>query len=223
VHRCRRLRAFHIRARVLVFDFSSLISESSFLSMIKAVAPRNLALLQRSAADATFLPRAHDALSGLRSHVHAPVATAPVTLSSTACYVATLDAPLAAALAAAPHVLAPPYRLGWLDAVVTGTEAHTARPILGLPPPGAADRHSAAGVFVGAMLVSDVTQRLKRRGLAVEQDGAAAVVADGAVVVRAAGGDARDHLVIEGALSPMYFEVREAVYSLYQLAGAQER
>jgi hypothetical protein len=53
-----------VRADVQVFDFSSLISESSFFSMVKAVAPRNLVLLQVRAGCAHF-PLEHVCLQQL--------------------------------------------------------------------------------------------------------------------------------------------------------------
>jgi hypothetical protein len=60
-----------------------------------------------------------------------------------------------------------PYYLGWLDAAAKGFDKHTHLPILDAPPKDAQDLHSQAAVFLGSMMVSDVTQRLKRKNLPV--------------------------------------------------------
>ena len=123
---CRR-RTLPVRAHVIAFDLESIVSESSFLSMAKAVAPRNLALLHDGPAD-PLRPRLEAAMQGLFTHIHTLAAGVAVTLPATACYVAALAPALAAAAAAAGSVARPPYRLGWLDGVVTG--ARRAPPLL---------------------------------------------------------------------------------------------
>lgn len=61
----------------------------------------------------------------------------------------------------------PPYRLGWLDSVVVSQDPHTGALVLDDPPPERRDGHSSAGVFLGNMFVTEVTRRLKQRGVPV--------------------------------------------------------
>lgn len=94
-------------------------------------------------------------------------------------------------------------------------DKHTGHPILAPPPDP--DVHTPAGVFLGKMMVSDVTQRLKRKQMPVEQDGDAAVVGDGAVIVRQEGAVLGSALAIEGALSAAFYNVRDEVYRQFRL------
>jgi hypothetical protein len=109
-----------VRAQVLAFDFSSLISESSFLSLVRAVAPRNVVLLQPPPPSDPLVARLEESLEGYFTHIHTPPVGIVVTLPATACYVASLSPALAAVTASAGAVARPPYRLGWLDGMVTG-------------------------------------------------------------------------------------------------------
>ena len=114
-----------VAAEVHVFDFSSLISGSSFVSMAKAVAPRNLVLLQgpptsEPAANHPLLSRLTDALSGSQCTIHRPVSGSVVPMPGTAVYVAELAPELAAQVEAQGRIVRPPYHLGWLDGVVSG-------------------------------------------------------------------------------------------------------
>lgn len=61
----------------------------------------------------------------------------------------------------------PPYRLGWLDSVVVSQDSHTGALLLGDPLPEQRDGHSSAGVYLGNMFVTEVTRRLKQRGVPV--------------------------------------------------------
>lgn len=61
----------------------------------------------------------------------------------------------------------PPYRLGWLDSIVVSQDARTGALLLGDPPPEQRDGHSSAGVYLGNMFVTEVTRRLKQRGVPV--------------------------------------------------------
>jgi hypothetical protein len=116
---CRHHR-LPVRAQVLIFDFSSIISESSFLSLVRAVAPRNIVLLQEPPPAYPIVSRLEAAVEGYFTHIHTPPTGVVVTLPATSCYVAALSPALAEASAAAGTVPRPPYRLGWLDGVVTG-------------------------------------------------------------------------------------------------------
>jgi hypothetical protein len=91
--------------------------------------------------------------------------------------------------------------------------------MLAAPPSYKRDVHSRAAVFLGSMMVSDITQRLKRRQMAVEQDGDAAVVGDGEVILRQNIEGDGNTLAIEGGLTPAFYEVREEVYKLYRLVA----
>jgi len=46
-----------------------------------------------------------------------------------------------------------------------------------------------------------------------------AVVQGGQVVVRQEGGAARSRLVVEGCVTPLYYQVREIVYAQYRLVA----
>jgi hypothetical protein len=59
------------------------------------------------------------------------------------------------------------YRLGWLDSVAKERDRHTGALILDRPPPEQEDIHTRAGVFLGNMMVSDITQRLREHNLPV--------------------------------------------------------
>lgn len=288
----------HVRAAILCFDFQALITQSSFLSMVKAISPRNLALLQTptKATAEEMTDRVAAALAGTLCHVHSPAAGDVLPMPATAVYVAALTPELAAQLEQQAKVKRGPYQLGWLDGVVVSAhlllpstttclhcwpcgptfpsvlpvrlqiqsvfgrpfmsclfyihplrllgsgrvsvpwhvhgcsksrdqasrdawraeiDKQTGQPILGVPP--TQDTHTPAGVFLGNMMVSDMTQRLKRKQLAVEQDGDAAVVDDGTVLVRQEGDEAGAALAIEGTLSAAFYDVRDEVYRQYRL------
>lgn len=59
------------------------------------------------------------------------------------------------------------YFLGWFDAVVGATDRLTHMPLLEAPPAHMQDVHTPASVFLGNMMVSDVTGRLKAADLQV--------------------------------------------------------
>jgi hypothetical protein len=87
---------------------------------VRAVAPRNIVLLQEPPPACPIVSRLEAALESYFTHVHNPPAGLVVTLPATACYAAALTPSLAEAASAAGTVSRPPYRLGWLDGVVTG-------------------------------------------------------------------------------------------------------
>ena len=101
-------------------------------------------------------------------------------------------------------------------------------PVLALP--ATPDAHTRAGALLGPLNVSDVTARLKAAGTPVEQSAGAAVVAGGAVTVRAL--TARDShegagqaggaggLVVEGVLGPAFYEARAAAHAAARLLPA---
>lgn len=112
-----RVRNLVVRAAVRTFDFRSLISQSSFLSMLKAIAPRNLVVLRRprdldrapAAAAAPPLQTLLDTtLRGRFSHVHMPAQCEVVKMASTAAYVATMTQELSQHVEDAPKVCARP-------------------------------------------------------------------------------------------------------------------
>jgi hypothetical protein len=73
MHACRR-GTLQVRAHIMVFDFRSLITQSSFLSTLKVIQPRNLVLLQRPPAPSPLLDAVRSVLKGGFSHVHTPTA-----------------------------------------------------------------------------------------------------------------------------------------------------
>ena len=81
-----------MRAHVMTFDFRSLISQSSFVSMVRHIAPRNLVLLRRPppSGPAPLLDTVRAALKGGHSRIHTPAAGEVVTMASVAAYAATL-------------------------------------------------------------------------------------------------------------------------------------
>jgi hypothetical protein len=102
-----------------------------------------------------------------------------------------------------------------------GIDPERGRPTLGPTPPAQRDVHTRAAVLLGNMLVSNVTQRLKRSSGVppVAQDGGVAVVGGGEVIVRQEGesGSAASGLAIEGVLCAAFYDVRAEVYRQYRL------
>eukprot|EP00892_Ulva_mutabilis_P002667 jgi/Ulvmu1/12400/UM009_0047.1 len=224
----REVRTLAVHAEVRLFDFRSLISQSSFLSMLKAIAPRNVVVLRRprdlehpAGAGAAAAPPLQALLAGtLRgrfSHVHMPHACEVVKMASTAAYAATMTQELSQRVEEAPKSLRPPYRLGWLDSVVVSRDARSGALLLGEVPQDRRDGHTAAGVYLGNMFVTQVTRRLKQRTLPVEQEGECAVVGDADVLVRQEDKEGHNDLVIEGTVSRLFYQVRDEVYKEYRL------
>jgi hypothetical protein len=90
----------------MVFDFRSLISQSSFVSMVRHIAPRNLALLQRPPVDtgAPLLDTVRAALKGGHSRIHTPAAGEVVNMASIAAYAAMLTQQLSQLVEDQPKV-----------------------------------------------------------------------------------------------------------------------
>lgn len=109
----RRVRDIVMEAEVRVFDFRSLISQSSFLSMLKAIAPRNVVVLRRPPEPTPAGPAGPAAplhtllaatLRGRFSHVHMPQACEVVKMASTAAFAATMTQELSQRVEDAPKV-----------------------------------------------------------------------------------------------------------------------
>ena len=60
------------------------------------------------------------------------------------------------------------YLLQWFDAHVSSTDPLSHQPVLDIPPTDKPDVHTPASVFLGDMMVSDVTVRLKAAGFDVK-------------------------------------------------------
>lgn len=98
----------------MVFDFRSLISQSSFLSMVKHIAPRNLVLLRRPLAPpagpggvtavAPLLAAVQRSLRGGFSCIHTPNSGEQVKMASIAAYAASMTRKLSQFVEEQPKV-----------------------------------------------------------------------------------------------------------------------
>ena len=68
-------------------------------------------------------------------------------------------------------------------------------------------------VFLGDLRLSDFRQALAQQGIAAEFADGVLVCANGRVTVRKDG----EKLVVEGSLSQDYFDIRQILYSQYQI------
>jgi cleavage and polyadenylation specificity factor subunit 2 len=122
------------------------------------------------------------------------------------------------------------YKVGWVNGVVGKALEEGGAPMLlpvsalnsnadgmALAPSNATMTKVSAqpgSVFLGDLRLSDFRQALAQEGIIAEFADGVLVCANGRVTVRK---DGDEKLVVEGALSQDYFEVRQILYSQYSI------
>eukprot|EP00887_Chlorella_sp_A99_P003905 scaffold11.g3905.t1 len=199
-----------LRARVLRFDYSGLADERSVRTILAHVAPRHCVLVHGSAeATAELHAYLQQELADLQAVVEAPGCGDDGLLAS-----------------ARLHRLGD-YELAWVAGTVAPPDEEGGLLQL-IPEAAAADEAlgeasgAYGGVFIGNVRLSELRRALAAAGIPSEFAGGA-LYCGGRVVVRrggggGGGGSGEGGLVVEGALGPEFYRVREVVYQQYHLA-----
>lgn len=217
------------KANVLVIDFEGKADGQSVRTVIAQAAPRQVVLVHGSDKETkTLREQIVSALPGV--NVHTPDAGKTIECTSS---MATYKIRLSDALfqKAKMRDMAG-YKVGWVNGIVGKALEEGGAPML-LPisslsaksdskalvttSSNSIMKHAAAqpgSVYLGDLRLVDLRQALAQEGITAEFADGVLVCADGRVTVRK---DGDEKIVVEGALSQDYFEVRQILYSQYQI------
>jgi cleavage and polyadenylation specificity factor subunit 2 len=213
-----------VRATILSVDFEGKADGKSVRTLITQTSPRRVLIVHGSTKETKTLK---DALTKSLPGVSIDTPDAGKTVDCTSAS-ATYKIRLSDALFQKAKMRdMSGYKVGWINGVVgkaleeggapmllpvTNSENHA----LALSSDVAMKKFSAqpGSVFLGDLRLSDFRQVLAQAGISAEFADGVLVCANGRVTVRK-GGD--DKLVVEGALSNEYFDIRSILYHQYQI------
>ena len=220
-------REINIRATIITVDFEGKADGKSVRTLITQAAPRRVVLVHGGAKETKTLKDALTAgLPGVQ--IDAPDAGKTIECTSAS---ATYKIRVSDALFQKANMRdMAGYKVGWVNGVVGKALEEGGAPMLlpvsalnsnaegmALAPSNATMTKVSAqpgSVFLGDLRLSDFRQALAQEGIIAEFADGVLVCANGRVTVRK---DGDEKLVVEGALSQDYFEVRQILYSQYSI------
>ena len=220
-----------VKATILTIDFEGKADGQSVRTLIEQAAPRQIVLVHGNAKE-TKLLKDQLVLTLPGVDIYTPNAGKTVECTSS---MATYKIRLSDALFQKAKMRdISGYRVGWVNGIVGKALEEGGAPML-LPMSTLSTKADAGAlvtttsnemaimkraaaqpgsVFLGDLRLVDFRQALAQEGITAEFSGGVLVCADGRVTIRK---DSDEKLVIEGALSQDFFEIRQILYSQYQI------
>ena len=223
-------REVHIRATILSVDFEGRADGKSVRTLITQTSPRRIVLVHGSTSDTNAL-KTQLAASLPGVDIDTPNAGETIECTSAS---ATYKIRLSDALVQKAKLRdMAGYKVGWINGVVGKALEEGGAPML-LPLSTLNSNNSdgmalasvtkdslvkksssqPGSVFLGDLRLSDLRQVLAQEGVPAEFAEGMLVCANGRVTVRK---DGDEKLVVEGALSNEYFDIRNILYAQYQI------
>lgn len=218
-----------VKANILVIDFEGKADGQSVRTLIAQAAPRQVVLVHGSEKETrTLRDQIASALPGI--NVHTPDAGKTIECTSS---MATYKIRLSDALFQKAKMREMSgYKVGWVNGIVGKALEEGGAPML-LPISSLSAKSDSkalvttsnnsimkqagahpGSVYLGDLRLVDLRQALAQEGIIAEFADGVLVCANGRVTVRK---DGDEKIVVEGSLSRDYFEVRQILYSQYQI------